>query len=81
MQNVTWVINFNDRPSVAVAARGSFEALEVVERQRRHSRQMFATTRALLAEARAVLAAAPVAESRRSGRRAKRREMALVDTK
>jgi hypothetical protein len=55
MQNVTWVIDFRRRAPAAVELGNPIQALEVVRRQRRCSRLMFAATRALLAEARAVL--------------------------
>ena len=56
MQNVTWVIDFRRRaPADAVESGDPIQALELVQRRRRSSRKMFAATRALLAEARAVL--------------------------
>ena len=78
MQNVTWVIDFRRRAPVdAVELGDPVKALELVQRRRRSSRRMFATTRALLAEARAVLQArtagdpgtGPRAGSARSRRR------------
>jgi hypothetical protein len=58
MQNVTWVIDFRRRAPVDTVGSGDpIKALELVQRRRRSSRKMFATTRALLAEARAVLQA------------------------
>ena len=56
MQNVTWVIDFRRRAPVDDVELGDpIQALELVQRRRRSSRKMFAATRALLAEARAVL--------------------------
>jgi hypothetical protein len=64
MQNVTtWVIDFGRRASMAGRDGSDSEALEtfrMVASQRRRSREMFAATRALLAEAQAVLATGPV---------------------
>jgi hypothetical protein len=71
MQYATWVIDFGRRARMAAPpANGSnpFETMRIVAAQRRRSRQMFATTRALLAEARAVLATGP---RRTDGRRAR----------
>jgi hypothetical protein len=57
MQNVTWVIDFRRRAPAAGAmlVNDPIKALELVRRRRRTSRKMFANTRALLAQARAVL--------------------------
>jgi hypothetical protein len=69
MLNVTWVIDFGWRASPAKAVRvigETSETLRVVEVRRRRSREMFAATRTLLAEARAVLATSPVDGGRRS---------------
>lgn len=69
MLNETWVIDFGWRasPMTAVRALGeTSETLRVVERRRQRSREMFAATRVLLAEARAVLATSPVAGTRAS---------------
>jgi hypothetical protein len=59
MQNATWVIVFRRRAPAAATRVGlvadPMQALELVRRRRRSSRKMFAVTRALLAEARAVL--------------------------
>jgi hypothetical protein len=59
MQNATWVIDFRRRAPAAATRVGlvadPMQALELVRRRRRSSRKMFAVTRALLAEARAVL--------------------------
>jgi hypothetical protein len=70
MLNETWVIDFGwcASPVMAVRVLGESSAtLRVVERRRRESREMFAATRALLAEARAVLATSPVAGGRAAG--------------
>jgi hypothetical protein len=67
MLNVTWVIDFGWRAAPAWAVRvvgETGETLRVVESRRRRSREMFATTRVLLAEARAVLASSQAARSR-----------------
>ena len=71
MLNVTWVIDFGWRAPKARAVRVVGETgrtLRMVERRRRESREMFAVTRTLLAEARAALAASPVVarQSRRA---------------
>jgi hypothetical protein len=63
MLNQVWVIDFGWCASPATAARvlgETGETLRIVEMRRRQSREMFAATRALLAEARAVLATSPV---------------------
>jgi predicted RNase H-like nuclease len=63
MLNVTWVIDFGWRAPQARAVRVVGETgrtLRMVERRRRESREMFAATRTLLAEARAALAASTV---------------------
>ena len=63
MLNVTWVIDFGWRAPSARAVRVVGETrrtLRMVERRRQESREMFAATRVLLAEARAVLATSPV---------------------
>ena len=68
--NQTWVIDFGwcASPATAVRVLGETgETLRIVEMRRRRSREMFAATRALLAEARAVLATSPVAGSRAAG--------------
>jgi hypothetical protein len=62
MLNVTWVIDFGRRASPVAAVRVVGETnrtLRMVESRRRRSREMFAVTRVLLAEARAVLATSP----------------------
>ena len=75
MRNVTWVIDFGRRGS-SLAARSSagesLTALEAAEGRRRLSRRMFAATLALLAEARAVLAASPTSASASLGARESR---------
>ena len=69
MQNVTtWVIDFGRRNSMTGHDGDGAEALEtfrMVASQRRRSSEMFAATRTLLAEARAVLATGPAASRRR----------------
>jgi hypothetical protein len=72
MLNVTWVIDFgwSASPSSAVRVAGATSAtLRAADVRRQRSREMFATTRALLAEARAVLAAPPLAGRTRAGSR------------
>jgi len=70
MLNVTWVIDFGWRAPGARAVRvvgETREALRLVERRRRESHEMFAATRQLLAEARAVLATSPILAHRGGG--------------
>jgi len=67
MLNVTWVIDFGWRAPSARAVRVVGETrrtLRMVERRRQESRELFAATRVLLAEARAVLATSPVVAAR-----------------
>jgi hypothetical protein len=64
MLNTSWVIDFGwcAAPETAVRLVGeTSETLRMIEMRRQASREMFATTRTLLAEARAVLAATSVA--------------------
>jgi hypothetical protein len=70
MLNVTWVIDFgrSASPSSAVRVLGATsQTLRAAESRRQRSREMFAATRSLLAEARAVLATPPVEGSRAHG--------------
>jgi len=66
MLNETWVIDFGwcASPAVARVLGDASETLRVVESRRRRSREMFAATRVLLAEARAALATSPFSGTR-----------------